>query len=180
MAFVEAINGLLVWLTLIAGIAFALFIILMISSLFFRNDLFVFLKKFLKKKGMLVVFVVSLVATLGSLFYSDIMGLNPCRLCWYQRIFMYPLVIVSGVALFRKSKEYAYAIIPLAVIGGLIAAYHYAVQFLPMIVSCTIDGTDCAVKEILSFGYITIPMMALTAFVAITAVSLMMIFSKRK
>lgn len=115
-------------------------------------------------------FIVSLVAMLGSLYFSDYLGYEPCKLCWYQRIFMYPQVFLFGLALWRREpfKVWAYSTF-LSVIGGAIALFHYYSQMVdePLItLPCTAIGysASCAETFITSFGYITIPFMALTAF----------------
>ena len=126
------------------------------------------LKHSLRKKSMLLALIVSLTATLGSLFYSEILGYAPCKLCWFQRIFMYPLPIIFAIALKKKDfkiKDYA---IPLAVIGALIAAYHYSIQVFQFTTACNADSEiPCNIVYSFELGYITIPMMALTAFILI-------------
>src|SRR3989344_5301181 len=71
-----------------------------------------------------IVFLVSAAATLGSLYFSEILKLPPCVLCWYQRIFMYPIAFISGIALYRKGKSWAWYVLPLALIGLAVAIYH--------------------------------------------------------
>lgn len=120
--------------------------------------------KFFRENSLFFAFLVSLIATAGSLFYSEIAGYTPCKLCWFQRIFMYPQTILFGLALFKKSKDIFYYAVPLSVIGGLIALNHYFVQRMEYATSCGIEAVSCSVKYTFKFGYITIPMMALTAF----------------
>jgi len=122
---------------------------------------------FFKKNGLWIVFVLALLSTLGSLFFSEIAMYEPCKLCWFQRIFMYPLVIISGIALWKKINNIVFITIPMALIGLIISGYHYVIQFLPLVITCSIDGTDCTTMPFLTFGYVTIPMMAFTAFLAI-------------
>lgn len=119
---------------------------------------------FLEDNALILAFVVSLLATLGSLFYSEIAGYTPCKLCWYQRIFMYPQVIILGTALIRKARNIVYYVIPLSVIGGGISIYHYFIQRAAYAASCSANGVSCSSKYVFHFGYITIPIMALTAF----------------
>lgn len=122
---------------------------------------------FLKKHYLKLSFFVALLATLGSLFYSDIAHFNPCKLCWYQRIFMYPLVLLFGLAIYRKDNKVTEYGLIMSVIGFLIAGYHYLMQlgFVPAL-SCAAVGysASCAKEFVMQFGYITIPMMSLTAF----------------
>jgi disulfide bond formation protein DsbB len=121
------------------------------------------------------VFVIPIAAMLGSLFFSEIAHYTPCILCWYQRILMYPLALILTVAFFRKDKNAAYYAIGLSIIGGVIAAYHYLLQVkaLHAIVPCSNSSVavDCAQKVFMTFGYITIPMMALSAFLLIIVLS---------
>lgn len=122
---------------------------------------------FFKANGSKVAFLVALLATIGSLIYSDIIGYEPCKLCWFQRIFIYPQVILLGMALWRKeSVVNMYALI-LAAIGGSIALFHYVGQlgWNPFGLECLVVGysASCAKNFVLQFGYITIPMMAASA-----------------
>ena len=122
-------------------------------------------------RGMILAFTVSLVATLGSLFYSEIAGYEPCKLCWYQRILMYPQVILLGLALFRKETFIRTYSIVLSSLGALIALVHYTGQlgFNIFNLGCLAVGysANCSQRFVLEFGYITIPMMALSAFLLI-------------
>ena len=126
-----------------------------------------------ENQEMAAAFTVALIATAGSLTYSEILGFEPCVLCWWQRIFMYPQVILLGVAAVKREKMISdYAII-LAVIGAVIALYHYLLQVgAAPTVACSIVGysVDCAETFGMRFGYITIPMMALTAFILIAVI----------
>ena len=120
-----------------------------------------------RKGAKQLAFTVALIATSGSLFYSEVAGYFPCKLCWFQRIFMYPLVILLGIALYKKEdiKEY---VAPMTVLGGGIALYHYIIQVMAASTGCASQGADCAGKYFFHLGYITIPMMAFTAFLLIT------------
>ena len=146
-----------------------LIIVDLLISFIARNQKFSnSLIQFFGKNALVFAFVVALIATVGSLFYSEIIGFEPCKLCWFQRIFMYPLPIIFGIALKKKDfkiKDYS---IPLAVIGALIAAYHYLVQVFQFTTSCGADSeVPCNIVFSFELGYITIPMMALTAFILI-------------
>lgn len=124
--------------------------------------------KFLGKNALLFAFIVALVSMSGSLFFSEVLGYAPCKLCWFQRIFMYPLVLILGIALFKRERKIFRYVIPMSVIGGLIAAYHYISQVLEYTGTCGANSeVPCAIKYTFELGYITIPMMALTAFVLI-------------
>ncbi|OGN02917.1 MAG: hypothetical protein A2655_02580 [Candidatus Yanofskybacteria bacterium RIFCSPHIGHO2_01_FULL_43_42] len=128
--------------------------------------------KFFIKHAILFAFLVALTATLGSLFYSQIMGFEPCELCWFQRIFMYPLVILFGIALYKKQDHIIDYTLSLAVVGGAISLYHNYIYYYKkgLAANCQLAGIDvvsCIKLYISEFGYITIPLMALTAFALI-------------
>jgi len=113
-------------------------------------------------------FLIAFAATSGSLYFSEIFELEPCPFCWYQRIFMYPLVVLLGTSLFLKKSSRDF-VIPLAMIGSAIAVYHIAVQAIgeSIATGCGESAVSCSVIYIQYAGYVTIPVMALTAFTAI-------------
>ena len=107
-------------------------------------------------------------ALASSLFYSVIANFTPCSLCWWQRIFLFPQLILFGLAFKKKDRAILPYVLWLSVIGGLIALYHTyiqfgGIQFLP----CPATGISCTQRFFLEFGYITIPTMSLTIFVAL-------------
>lgn len=104
--------------------------------------------------------LVALVATAGSLYLSLGLGLIPCELCWYQRILMYPLVVVLGVAAIEGRASVYRTAVPLAALGGMVAAYHSYVQLYPDASQCTVG---CTTVQYTVFG-LTIPNLSLTAF----------------
>ncbi|QHA38674.1 disulfide bond formation protein B (plasmid) [Rossellomorea marisflavi] len=114
--------------------------------------------------------LVSIIATLGSLYFSEIKGFVPCEMCWYQRIFMYPLVLILGIATFQNDLGLRKIVLPMAIIGGTISVLHYLEQKVDGfggIKPCA-NGVPCNVQYINWFGFITIPFLALTAFTLIT------------
>lgn len=127
------------------------------------------------KNALPLGFSIALIAMLGSLAYSDILGYEPCKLCWYQRILMYPMVLLLGVAWFKKDRSIIPYVFGMAVIGELIAIYHYTVQLGLFPAPCTVSGysVSCAQKFVLQFGYITIPLMAFSAFLLIMYIMLL-------
>jgi disulfide bond formation protein DsbB len=128
------------------------------------------IQTFLTKNILYIALLQSIAALLGSLYYSEIKNYTPCTLCWYQRILMYPLVILIAVGILRRDKKLDLYILPMTILGGLIAFYHILLQkgILPeAIAPCTI-GASCLTKHVGYFGFITIPVMSLTAFVVIT------------
>jgi disulfide bond formation protein DsbB len=128
------------------------------------------MKKFLTKYILYIAWTQALVATLGSLYFSEIRHFTPCVLCWYQRILMYPLVIIMAVGILRKDKRLYQYVMPLSILGTLIAFYHVLLQkgILPEAVAPCQIGASCTTKFVGYFGFITIPVMSLTAFIVIT------------
>ncbi len=125
-----------------------------------------------KTHGLAFGCMVALIAMIGSLGYSDGMGFNPCRLCWYQRILMYPLVVILGIAAWKKDFSIKKYVLPLATIGLVIALYHYLMQIgVAPSLPCSAIGISksCSERFVTIFGYITIPLMAATAFAYIIA-----------
>lgn len=117
-----------------------------------------------------LAFTQALLATLLSLFFSGILHLPPCILCWYQRICMYPLVIILAVGISKKDKNLPLYVLPFSVTGFFIALYHYLLQknVIPESAAPCIQGISCTTKYIELFGFITIPFLSLVAFLLIT------------
>jgi disulfide bond formation protein DsbB len=107
-------------------------------------------------------------ATLGSLYLSEIVHLVPCRLCWFQRIFMYPLVVVLGVGAWRRDATVRLTASILGVIGLAISVYHYLIQHFPTLDSGACDVTaPCSAAYIWQWNFVSIPFMAGSAFALI-------------
>jgi disulfide bond formation protein DsbB len=114
---------------------------------------------------------VASVATVGSLVYSEYFLFEPCRMCWYQRIAMYPLVPILAVGLWRRDPNVRWYVLPLAVVGFGTAVWHYLIQTFPALsdsVSCGL-GVPCNAKYVNEFGFISIPFMAGCGFLLIIA-----------
>lgn len=127
-----------------------------------------------------VSFTVALGATAGSLYFSEVMMLDPCPLCWYQRIFMYPLVILFLTAILMMRRDVQEYVVPLTIVGAGISTYHYAVQMLDEVISGCAAGAACEATHFMYFDYVTIPMMAFTAFVSIMIINLKFADSEEK
>lgn len=113
---------------------------------------------------------VAAVATVGSLFFSLGLGLVPCDLCWYQRILMYPLVVVLGVAALDDDVRVWRTALPFALLGTGVAAYHSYLQVNPSLGGvCGVGGGCGAVLYPMAGGLLTIPRLSLVAFLCITA-----------
>ncbi|PJC37597.1 disulfide bond formation protein B [Candidatus Peregrinibacteria bacterium CG_4_9_14_0_2_um_filter_41_14] len=135
------------------------------------------LSQLLSKHGVLFAWFVSFSAMAASLFYSEYAKYPPCELCWIQRIFFYPQVLILGIAMYKKDKNVTRYALPMAIIGLLVAIYQYIAQMLTAagntiidsFVPCGASGApSCTEFYFLKFGYITIPLMSLTGFVLIT------------
>jgi len=108
-------------------------------------------------------------ATAGSLYYSEVAGFVPCELCWWQRIAMYPLVLILGVAAVRSDRRVAWYGLPLSVVGLAIALYHVLIQFQPTLdVGMCGGGVPCTARYLSVFGFVSIPVMASGGFLLIT------------
>ena len=116
-----------------------------------------------------VCWLLACVAMLGSLFFSEVMGLKPCVLCWYQRIFMYPLVVILVMGLFPFDKTVSRYALPLAIIGWCFAVYHYFVYsgYIPESLQPCGEDVSCAEINLELLGFITIPMLSILSFSAI-------------
>jgi disulfide bond formation protein DsbB len=124
---------------------------------------------------------VAALATAGSLFYSELAHFIPCRLCWFQRIGMYPLVAILLIAAIRHDRRGgALYGLPPAIFGAIVAIYHIYIEYHPEAetAACKI-GAPCATKWIDELGYITIPVLALTAFLAIITLLVMALSRSR-
>jgi disulfide bond formation protein DsbB len=129
-----------------------------------------------------LVFVVAAIATGGSLFFSEIAHFVPCELCWYQRICMYPLSIVTLLAALFDDPRAARYLLPLPVAGAGVSVYHLLVEngVVGESLTCRISAPGgCGVKWINEFGYVTIPTLALTAFALVFAFLLLAAFEPR-
>lgn len=121
------------------------------------------------------------IATAGSLYFSEILHLPPCSLCWYQRIFMYPLVVIIAVGILRKDKGLPTYVLPLSILGLLFAFYHSLLQWgvvAESLVPCLL-GVSCTTKFIEWFGFVTIPFLSFLAFGVITG-SMILIWKLKK
>lgn len=117
-----------------------------------------------------LAFVVATVATFGSLYLSEVANFVPCRLCWYQRIAMYPLPVLLGIAWWKRDSGVRRYALPLAVIGMAISTYHVLVERFPSLEGsgvCEV-ANPCTLRWVERFGFVTIPTMALAAFALIS------------
>jgi disulfide bond formation protein DsbB len=126
-------------------------------------------------KGLWIAFGLSLFASFMTLVYSDYLGIEPCPLCWWQRIFLYPQVILLGMAAWKKDSYIADYSIVLSLFGAGVALYQHALQMLPGSgLPCPATGASCAQRFLFEFGYITYPLMAFTLFAFLIVVALIL------
>jgi disulfide bond formation protein DsbB len=116
-----------------------------------------------------VALLAAWIATCGSLFMSEVLNWQPCLLCWYQRILMYPLAVILAVGILRRDHKLHLYVLPFSVVGAGVSLYHYLLiktDWLPA-PACRAD-VPCTVDYLDVFGFINIPFLALTAFLIIT------------
>jgi disulfide bond formation protein DsbB len=168
----NAVSTGLAALAILVQIAVVLIAVLALASLFFRppRRALVELREMMFGREIWAAWVVALVAMLGSLYFSQIANFVPCELCWYQRICIYPLAVILLVGALRRDVrtvvQYAFV---LPIIGMVIATYHIYIEQNPSAEpsACKVGGTSCATEWINKFGYVTIPVLSITASAAI-------------
>lgn len=125
-------------------------------------------------QGIRLAWVMAVIAMAGSLYYSEVAGYPPCEYCWYQRIAMYPLVVILGVALLRRDHGVRRYVLPLAIPGGLISAYHYGVERFPDLQMGECNTLiPCSVVWVWKFDLVSIAFMAFVSFSVIVTVLLL-------
>lgn len=123
---------------------------------------------YLGGQSLWLAWLVALAATVGSLYYSEVANFEPCSLCWYQRIAMYPLLVILLVGALTRDRFVARYALPLTIGGSVLAIYNYLVQLFPGIeVACS--RVSCSTIDVEAFGWLTMPLMSLVSFAAITA-----------
>ena len=129
-------------------------------------------------KSLYAAWLISLFATVGSLFFSEVMDFVPCSMCWYQRIFMYPVAVLLTIGIFKGDGASAKYAFPLAAIGWLFAFYHNLLMWgiIPETAAPCRSGIPCSTRYIDYFGFVTIPFLSLLAFSVLVA----LLFQRRK
>ncbi len=153
-----------------------LILLIAVNIIFFRkahNPILLFFKRYTFVFG----FLIALGAVAVSLFYSEIVGYPACELCWIQRIFLYPQLILFSMELYKKERAIVDYSIVLAILGSIVSIYHVLIERgMPSNLPCSAihisTQVSCAVRYIFEFGYITIPVMALTLSLFIIAILL--------
>ena len=119
---------------------------------------------------LMAAWALAMVSTLGALFLGEVMGMTPCVLCWYQRIFMFPLAIILGIGVFAEDRRGALYALPFAIGGVALAGYHTALVagWVPQWWIPCGSGPSCSQQALVIFDDIQLPWLSLAAFVAIT------------
>lgn len=127
--------------------------------------------KFIRTNAFAIAFAQALVGMLGSLYFSEIRHFAPCVLCWYQRIALYPIVLIAAFAIWQDDKKADRYILPLAGIGLAISVYHNLLyyKFIPEAIQPCTFGVSCTTPLISWLGFITIPFLSMLGFAVIVA-----------
>ena len=129
-------------------------------------------------------FIISLFASLSSLIYSEVIGFLPCYLCWYQRVFLFPLPFIFGVAIWHKERKIVKYVLPLLSVWFIISVYQNLIYYFKPDASslpCDASGISCYQQLVSVFGgYISIPMLSLTTYLALLTIVLVAHFYKKE
>ncbi len=133
---------------------------------------------FLGKNGAYISWAIALASFVGSVYFAEVMGIPRCVLCWWQDIFMYPLVLIIGVGILRKDRSLASYVLPLSIVGLAIALYQNLLVWHVISESLApcVAGVSCVTQTFVALNFITIPLLSLVAFSLIT---LLMVFHRR-
>lgn len=178
---IETVHYLNMFLGL-GAIILQIFSIIALYLLFIGPKKNVFLN-FIDKHYLTLVFILSLLPSLFVLVYSEIIGFVPCYLCWYQRVFMFPLPFIFGVAIWFKDRKIVKYVLPLISVGFLISVYQNFMYYFGNTsdLPCDASGVSCYQQLVYEFGgYISIPMLALTSFLALVTIVLVAHFYKKE
>ena len=132
------------------------------------------ISNWLERNSLYLALAAAWIAMCGSLYFSEVAGYIPCRLCWEQRILMYPLTVIIAVGLLTKDQKLPFYILPFSVLGIGFSTYHYLLQKTDLVGGATAcqEGVPCTTMWFNWLGFITIPFLALTAFMIITIATL--------
>lgn len=134
----------------------------------------------LNRNSLYIALLAAWIAMCGSLYFSEIKGYVPCTLCWYQRILMYPLAAVIAIGLLRRDWHLPYYVLPLSLLGLGTSTYHYLLEKTDLFVGSAAcrQGVSCTTQWINWFGFVTIPFLALVAFLIITIMSVIALVNR--
>jgi disulfide bond formation protein DsbB len=171
-------------LTLVADAVVVIAIAIGLAALVSRRarDVAISIARAIGPQSILLAWIVAIVATTGSLYYSEHAGFAPCTLCWYQRIVMYPLVLVLGVAWLRRDGKAWITALPFVVLGAPLSLYHWLVERVPSIAassSCSLEA-PCATPWFEKLGFVTLAWMAMSSFLLIGVLLASSIVAERR
>jgi len=171
MDHVDVANTFFTILTLLANAAVIVAVVLALGALVSTRmrELGVGVLTTVGPSARLLAWIVATVTTLGSLYYSEIANFVPCRLCWYQRICMYPLAVILLIGLLLRDRRVRWYAAPFVVVGAPLSLYHWLVErveFFAKSSSCSAEA-PCTVPWFQELGYVTLAFMALSAFLLI-------------
>lgn len=150
-------------------------VVLITALLFLYRGREHFILSYLGRHGLFIAFLIALSTTLATLFYSVVIGFEVCPLCWWQRVALYPQVILLGLALWKRATHIVDYALPLLSLGALVALFQSFLQmgfFASALPCAAVGGTSCATRLVFEFGYITIPLMSLTIFLLMIVILL--------
>lgn len=179
---ITLVNKTLATLTLVGHIGLGVFLLFSVLSYYFKIKIPTYEKllTFLRTNALFLAFLTTIFATFMSLFYSEVAHVPPCPFCWYQRIFMFSQAVLFAIAYHKRDEHIADYSIALSGFGIFFALYHILLQSgINLYTPCQIGSlVSCSEKLFSYYGYITMPVMSLTAFVGL--VILMVIIKQRK
>lgn len=135
-----------------------------------------------KKIALYIAWIQSVLATAGSLYLSQVLHWTPCVLCWFQRIFMYPLILIIGVCIGRDIDDVEYLVWPMTAFGLLISLYHNLLMYHVIsesLAPCSKTGVSCTLPYHFFYGFLTVPLLAFIAFMVIT-ISMFVVHRSKK
>lgn len=153
------------WLAL-ATVAAQVVTVALLLALVFKKRLPAFgdTIQVIAQRGLVIGFLVTVFGTAMTLVYSDLFGFTPCDLCWWQRIFLYPQVVLFGMAAWKRDVYIIDYALVLSIFGFGVALYHHLLQMFPDALPCPATGVSCAQRIIFELNYVTFPMMAVALF----------------
>lgn len=156
-------------------------LLVILFFIFFHKKNDNFFLNFIKNNFLLIGFLISSGSVIMSLFYSEIIGYPPCNLCWMQRIFMFPQVVLFGIGYLTYDKKVINYSFPLLITGFLIAIYHnFIYYFAENSSACDASGVSCVQQLVYEFGgYISLPSLSLTSFTALLILLALAYFYKK-
>lgn len=157
----ESIN----FLSALGTLALQILAVCLLTTYVYRRSALAPVAVLVQKYALAAALALSAIAMVLAVYYSSGLGIEPCPLCWWQRIFLFPQVVLFALAWWKKDSGVAIYSMALSAIGGVIALYHHALQMLPGTgLPCPATGVSCAQRIMFEFGYITFPLMAVTIF----------------